>query len=414
MDADEKDKTGLLVGSDVHKKLDIKFGVTCEGCHGPSGDKGKEFPGWNSPHQKSDPWRFMAPEEKRKEFGFWDVRSPASRAKICASCHIGSVEHGRVVTHEMYAAGHPPLPGFEVETFITQMPAHWAKFKDKAPKAVEVFLKNTRDPIYAGGNYKKDDLQQTRSLLVGALVSAAEYYNLLGDLADDKAASPLVKPDWPELATFDCYACHHELKSPAWRQARKPPVGVPGRPFLQEWNTALLKLALERIPGAGPEYEVKSAAVRDALAKQPFGAAADIKKNAREVGAWLWSLALKLERQPIAPDAGPGILAHLADHASAGILDYDSARKFIWASKVVGAEVKSPAAGSIDDILNPLAKDMFLLNLREGRKASATVPGEKMARPIMEVDLDLVLRPIANYNPTRFQEAFWDIKKLLK
>ena len=30
-----------------------------------------------------------------------------------------------MVTHEMYAAGHPPLPGFEIATFCSQMPPHW-------------------------------------------------------------------------------------------------------------------------------------------------------------------------------------------------------------------------------------------------------------------------------------------------
>ena len=32
---------------------------------------------------------------------------------MCLSCHLGNAREGRVVTHEMYAAGHPPLPGFE-------------------------------------------------------------------------------------------------------------------------------------------------------------------------------------------------------------------------------------------------------------------------------------------------------------
>ncbi len=29
------------------------------------------------------------------------------------------------MTHEMYAAGHPPLPSVELQTFCEEMPQHW-------------------------------------------------------------------------------------------------------------------------------------------------------------------------------------------------------------------------------------------------------------------------------------------------
>jgi hypothetical protein len=32
----------------------------------------------------------------------------------CTSCHVGREADGRFVTHEMYAAGHPPLPPLEI------------------------------------------------------------------------------------------------------------------------------------------------------------------------------------------------------------------------------------------------------------------------------------------------------------
>ena len=41
----------------------------------------------------------------------------SSRAKLCSACHVGNVEDGKLVTHEMYAAGHPPLPGIEIVAF---------------------------------------------------------------------------------------------------------------------------------------------------------------------------------------------------------------------------------------------------------------------------------------------------------
>ena len=37
--------------------------------------------------------------------------------------------------HEWYAAGHPPLPSFELATFESQMPAHWKSLREKGPFA---------------------------------------------------------------------------------------------------------------------------------------------------------------------------------------------------------------------------------------------------------------------------------------
>src|SRR6185369_6909289 len=113
--------TDGLVESELGKKLDIKFGVSCEGCHGPAGDSksaDKLLSGWLAPHQappvepydKTNHWRFLTPQQKLEQFGFNDVRSQAAKTRLCASCHLGNMEQGRVVTHEMYAAGHPPLP----------------------------------------------------------------------------------------------------------------------------------------------------------------------------------------------------------------------------------------------------------------------------------------------------------------
>ena len=44
------------------------------------------------------------------------VRDPVRRTELCLSCHLGSTSENKMVTHAMYAAGHPPLPGFEMET----------------------------------------------------------------------------------------------------------------------------------------------------------------------------------------------------------------------------------------------------------------------------------------------------------
>ena len=91
-------------------------GVSCENCHGP-------YSGWADPHAVA-PFRTL-PTAQWEALGFVDLRSPAGKAEKCLSCHIGNSDEGKVVTHEMYAAGHPPLPSIEVATFTFAMPRHW-------------------------------------------------------------------------------------------------------------------------------------------------------------------------------------------------------------------------------------------------------------------------------------------------
>ena len=60
-----------------------------------------------------------------------DVRNPIVRAEQCFGCHIGNAAEGKIITHEMYAAGHPPLPNIEIESYVAQLPRHWRYLDEK-------------------------------------------------------------------------------------------------------------------------------------------------------------------------------------------------------------------------------------------------------------------------------------------
>ena len=66
----------------------------------------------------------------------------------------------------MYAAGHPPLPSIEVETFAEHMPPHWTSMDKK---------KNLPDKekIYAALGYKAAEMHGAKSVLVGSVVTLA-------------------------------------------------------------------------------------------------------------------------------------------------------------------------------------------------------------------------------------------------
>jgi hypothetical protein len=111
-------------------------------------------------------------------------------------------------------------------------------------------------------------------------------------------------------------------------------------------------------------------------------------------------------------------LGEIAAVAGAETLDYDSARILAWAFQVVQSDLKTkqPNYDKVQKVLDPLGKDMLLLNLRGGRKAATAVPSDKghEERKTIEVDLELVLPRISDYQPAAFQARFKEIASLLK
>ena len=148
-----------LISDQLAQDPRINLGVSCEGCHGASLGTANSK-GWNDIHRTKNQWRFLSPAEKFDTYGFWDVRTPVNKARICTSCHIGNVEQGKVLTHEMYAAGHPPLPGFELATFIEQEPQHWRDFGAKKPEIRAEFLEKTKS------KYDEKALHHSQTMLI--------------------------------------------------------------------------------------------------------------------------------------------------------------------------------------------------------------------------------------------------------
>ena len=117
--AQSADSAPLNDGNLRHEAL--AQGVSCEVCHGRASL-------WLDRHWKKDEWADLKPaqaDQKYGQFGMTNLHEPAKRIELCVSCHVGDVACGKFVTHDMFAAGHPPLPAFEIETFMDQMPPHW-------------------------------------------------------------------------------------------------------------------------------------------------------------------------------------------------------------------------------------------------------------------------------------------------
>lgn len=401
-----------LASEELLSDLRVAQGVSCEGCHAPSGDAaGTDGPkGWYVPHASMANWRFRSAKEKQEQFGFTNIRSPATRARVCLSCHLGSVAEGRIVTHEMYAAGHPPLPGFELETFAQQMPKHWRDFDKKSDAVRSEFLKQSADDVYGRDTYKLDNLHQTQAMLVSALVAFGENLKLTRDLAAEQPKSPVLKPDWPELSQFECFACHHDLKDKSWRQLRTPR-GAPGRPAVRSWPTVLAKLAVQAAGQTSADFEQRLEPLDKLLSSQPFGAQERWSDVVTPLVTWIDAQAAMLEHQPLTRDQGLPLLRQFLQAADSDYWDYDSARQLVWGMQVLRRELatdRSPA--NLREQLASLDKDFaeieshFSLNLLDGLKAMQEIPGSTNRREVIEIDLTKSLPPIAKYDAVLFRK----------
>jgi hypothetical protein len=415
----QADETGPLSEAALKDNRDVQFGVTCEGCHGPSAVATKNFPtGWLIPHSiarasSTDPaWRYLSSREKAAS-DFVDVRTPTNKAKLCLSCHLGDAKAGRVLTHEMYAAGHPPLSGFEIETFSTRMPAHWRPLSAKSDEIKQAYLKLSGDTFYKADLKEPRQYLATKSLAVGSLMALCQSLRLTADLSQGRATSP---GGWPELAQYECFACHHDLVDNGWR-LRRQPVGSPGRPLLREWPFVLARVMLRVFSPSNATIDAEVKALEASVRSQPFGGE-DLGPDARKLADSLEKLALEFQERPLTREEAQQVRQTLCEMAADAkfVLDYDSARQVVWAFQVVDrdlvAENKRKPGDPIFDSLAKIDPDVIVLNLMRRSDPAPTVPAEQPR--LNEYDLSRALTPIRTYDPQKLHERFRTIRDLLK
>lgn len=151
------------------ERFQLSDGIGCEACHG-----GAEK--WIGPHAAG--YKSNAERSAAGLRATWDAQV---RAAICSDCHIGSDSHP--MSHAIMAAGHPPLL-FELDTFQVLEPPHWH--------------------VDAGYVQRKGAQDPARNWAVGQAGGARQ---LLENLAGPRFGNGM----FPELAFFDCNACHHSL-----------------------------------------------------------------------------------------------------------------------------------------------------------------------------------------------------------
>jgi len=414
----------FLIDADLVKSDNrLIQGVSCEGCHGTAGDgdqsvAGGSLKGWLGPHHNSDAWRYLSAEEKCRS-GYLDVRSVVSRTRICASCHVGDRMMGRVLTHEMYAAGHPPLPPFELETFEDLMPRHWMDFSEKGADLREKFQQR------AAIKMADAELSRSRTTVISSLVVYSSFLRLTADLAapeDDSELQGEPRTAWPEFSQFDCCACHHDLKSGSWRQAGQS-VGRPGRPRLVPWPAALAGAATAVSAKAATFSELEQR-LNDSVAAAPFGDVMSVPLAARELAAACDELAISIESSGWTEESQRLMLNAILT-AGGGfakpVADYDSARQYAWAFAVLQAESEGKKRSDVitewfgsEAGLSTRLGVPLLLDLKVGEQTQTLLPGAEETLSILQIDPARVLPPIAGYDAVKFQAAFREVQQKLK
>ncbi|MCH7752152.1 MAG: hypothetical protein IH898_08370, partial [Planctomycetes bacterium] len=333
-------------------------GVSCQSCHGPAED-------WVLEHQK-DNWLQRNHDEKAS-FGLNKMEDPVHRAEMCLSCHQGNADLGRVITHEMYAAGHPTLSGFEMEGFADKMPRHW-RFSHEKPN---------------GGPPKFD---RTRAVLLGSVVALR--------MAVVQAAGE--GDNWPELARLECYSCHHQLRTPTWRQAPGR-VELPGRPRLQLGCLPLVRAAAVFIHGPAGEDQFADLVRRT---QQPFqhnvfGDPAELAALQQGVSRWCADLERQLQSRRLEVEQTRAILRGLITSATEEAYDFDTSRQLSGAMAVIceelsQASVDMPNLATLRIQLNKIRYDVFELSPQEEKRVEQRYP--------------VVLSRRARYKPEKFTQ----------
>ena len=275
----------------------LSDGVTCEACHGPAGK-------WLAAHDDDG-----RTHDQNIADGLYPLEDPVARARLCLSCHGGNGD--RFVTHRMMSAGHPRI-SFELQTFSMIQPAHFATSTSEHPQA--------------------KPWNGARIWAVGQAVAVSEQMSLIADRARNDAGP------FPELALFDCNACHHEMSDKRWKPrsafGASPPPGVVR---LNEANLLLLRAIARQVDAElGKQVNERAAALQAANAGDGdlIVAAKEMKETADEVQRRLRSYAFS---QP----AMAALARAIADEGAAGnFLDYASAEQALM------------SLGSIIDFMN--------------------------------------------------------------
>jgi hypothetical protein len=325
--------------SDPGSPRNARMGVECESCHGP----GSEYLQTHLHQQPS--WRRLTPIQKASH-GMLEMRSATTAAKVCASCHVGNVAQGRYITHAMYAAGHPMLPPFELQTFLDAMPPHWKTIQEKPLRSA-----SDRDPPasfenqldYYAAQYDlvgpselatqsiRDSYERTRKSMIGGLMLSDLSQATLSDLGSEGD-----NYRWGDFANYDCLGCHQALRVGRQRVAETD--RIPGRPFPSRWQS----LNHAAVFASSAEAQIDTTSIADVFNAVPFGQRSrwqQVHESHRHILEQRAKILAARERKPMTLADVQGWMHTLQEQRLPYLEDFQLARQTGWFVKVATDEL---------------------------------------------------------------------------
>ena len=301
------------------EKFQLSDGVGCEACHGGAEN-------WLSTH-------YNAPAVSHADnlaAGLYPAENPVARAELCLSCHLGTRD--KFATHRIMAAGHPRL-AFELDTFT------------------ELWRTLGRQPHYrldADYQERKETWSHGYTWAVGLLAEARRRLQLI--------RSPHFETPgmFPELAFYDCHACHRTMKTVQWRALPRHGGAGPGVPFIND-GTFVMSLALARSIEQAEAEGLESALTT--MHRASGRSVSAVRDAAAELDAILARIESRLTPRKLRDRERLVLEEVLATGAEGNYLDYVSAEQAFMAVQMLVIELDDPyleqeldaLADSLDD-----------------------------------------------------------------
>ena len=129
----------------------------------------------------------------------WGVENTANlmrSTQACVRCHVGTL--GRDVDHNLIAGSHPVLK-FEFAGYLARLSKHW----------------NGRDERLANLDF------ELCAWAAGQLAAAEASLEQIATWSGAAPQNP-AHAAWPKFSKYDCYPCHHDLRSAAAARLNRP------------------------------------------------------------------------------------------------------------------------------------------------------------------------------------------------
>jgi len=295
------------------EKFQIRDGIGCEACHG-----GAER--WIKSHTEEG-----ATHSNNIANGMYPTELPRDRAKLCLSCHYG--DSNKLAIHKIMAAGHPRLR-FELDSAT---------------------IRQEHYDIDDDYQVRKKVVDSVNTWAIGMTVAASENAAMLWD---PKLWSGGL---FPEIALFDCHACHHLMKDRRWMRRQTTVDLSPGAVRLNDSSFTMLYGIATAVDKAEADRLLQSIRrLHEATANSREAAV----ERSRELDAVIGDLREKILRKPLNRKAAEEIQNTIIDLGAKGELrDYSGAEQGVVALDLLTFAINDKKSQPYIDKLFTILRD---------------------------------------------------------